>query len=51
LGKTKSVDMKGASSTKTEIEGYPVVSAASNDAAAEVFGKDYPGLRMPGRAN
>jgi hypothetical protein len=48
LGKTKRVDQTGASNTKNAIGGYSVVQADSHDAAAKLFGKDHPHLRMPG---
>jgi len=48
LGKTKRVDLNGASNTKNDIGGYSVVQAESHDAATKIFGKDHPHLRMPG---
>ena len=48
LGKTKRVDLKGASDTKNDIGGYSIVQADSADAAAKIFGKDHPHLQMPG---
>jgi hypothetical protein len=46
LGKTKRVDAKGASNTKNDVGGYSIVQAASHDAAAKLFGKDHPHLKM-----
>jgi len=48
LGKTKRVDLNGASNTKNEIGGYSVVQAESHDAATKIFDKDHPHLQMPG---
>ena len=48
LGKTKRVDLNGASNTKNEIGGYSIVQAGSHDEAAKIFGKDHPHLQMPG---
>ena len=48
LGKTKRVDVNGASNIKNEIGGYSVVQAESHDAATKIFGKDHPHLQMPG---
>jgi hypothetical protein len=47
LGKTKRVDSKGTSDTKNELGGYSIVQAESADAAAKIFGKEHPHLRMP----
>jgi hypothetical protein len=46
LGKTKRVDAKGTSNTKNGVGGYSIVQAQSHDAAAKMFGKDHPHLRM-----
>jgi hypothetical protein len=46
LGKTKRVDAKGASNTKNGVGGYSIVQAQSHDAAAKMFGKDHPHLKM-----
>ncbi len=48
LGKTKRVDVKGASDTKNNIGGYSVVQADSADAATKIIGKNHPHLQMPG---
>jgi uncharacterized protein YmfQ (DUF2313 family) len=48
LGKTKRVDQTGVSDTKNGVGGYSIVQADSHDAAAKLFGKDHPHLRMPG---
>jgi hypothetical protein len=48
LGKTKRVDLKGASDTKNGVGGYSIVQAESADAATKMFGKDQPHLQMPG---
>ena len=46
LGKTKRVDIKGASNTKNGVGGYSIVQAQSHDAAAKLFGKGHPHLQM-----
>jgi hypothetical protein len=46
LGKTKRVDAKGASNTTNGVGGYSIVQAQSHDAAAKIFGKDHPHLKM-----
>jgi hypothetical protein len=48
LGKTKRVDLNGASDTKNDVGGYSVVQAETHDGAAKIFGKDHPHLQMPG---
>ena len=48
LGKTKRVDLDGASDAKNGVGGYSVVQAESHDEAAKIFGKDHPHLQMPG---
>jgi hypothetical protein len=48
LGKTKKVDLKGASDTKNGIGGYSIVQAETVGAATKLFGKDHPHLQMPG---
>ena len=48
LGKTKKVDLKGASDTKNDIGGYSIVQAETAGAATKLFGKDHPHLQMPG---
>ena len=48
LGKTKRVDLNGASDTKNEVGGYSVVQAELHDASTKIFGKDHPFLQMPG---
>ncbi len=48
LGKTKRVDLKGASDTKNDVGGYSIVQANSADAATRIFDKDHPHLQMPG---
>jgi hypothetical protein len=48
LGKTKKVDLKGASDTKNDIGGYSIVQAETAGAATKIFGKDHPHLQMPG---
>ena len=48
LGKTKRVDAKGVSDVRNDIGGYSIVQAASADAAAKLFDKDHPHLKMPG---
>ena len=48
LGKTKRVDLKGASDTTNAVCGYSIAQAESADAAAKMFGKDQPHLQMPG---
>jgi hypothetical protein len=48
LGKTKRVDLNGASDTKNGVGGYSVVQAETHDGAAKIFGKDHPHLQMPG---
>jgi len=46
LGKTKRVDAKGASNTTNGVGGYSIVQAQSHGAAAKIFGKDHPHLKM-----
>jgi hypothetical protein len=48
LGKTKRVDLHGASNSKNEVGGYSIVQAESHDAATKIFGKDHPHLQVPG---
>ena len=48
LGKTKRVDLKGASDMKNEVGGYSIIQAATAAAATKIFGKDHPHLQMPG---
>ena len=48
LGKTKRADVGGVSDIKNNMGGYSVVQAETHDAAAKLFGKDHPHLRMPG---
>ena len=48
LGKTKRVDATGVSDAKNNMGGYSIVQAETHDAAAKLFGKDHPHLRMPG---
>ena len=48
LGKSKKVDTKGASDTKSDIGGYSIVQAETAEAATKLFGKHHPHLQMPG---
>jgi len=48
LGKTKRVDLKGASDAKNEVGGYSIVQAETHDAAARLFDNKHPHLQMPG---
>jgi hypothetical protein len=48
LGKSKKIDTKGASDTKSDVCGYSIVQAGTAEDATKMFGKDHPHLQMPG---
>lgn len=48
LGKTKRIDSTGVSDTRNDVGGYSIIQADSADAAAKIFGKEQPHLRMAG---
>ena len=48
IGKTKRVDVRGASDVKNGVGGYSVVQANSHEDAAGLFGSDHPHLQLPG---
>ena len=48
LGKTKRVEVKGASDVKNNVGGYSIVQAKTASAASKLFGKRHPHLQMPG---
>jgi hypothetical protein len=50
VGKTKRIDTDGIKDGKNDVCGYSIVQAESAEAAAKIFGKDQPFLRMPGAA-
>jgi hypothetical protein len=48
LAKSKKVDAKGASDSKSDVCGYSIVQADTAEDATKLFGKEHPQLQMPG---